>query len=496
MINTHTKSLLRKTEASWLGPGSRTSRPEASRNASETGQDTQKADAGKWTASQDGKMKQNDTGNNMSNTDARRKDYWNETEAYELRGTSAEQLRTLQRRQERIIQALNSGELDTEYECYLAVKHLKHCAWLERTMDKHDIQPDKRVTEYLKEWPLYRVLLRTGYRKPDYGKTETHKEAERILKHWSETGRQQEQQQRIIAELEEAKRKGWYCTFSTLTLAPNHIRTQAKREEVIRDYVRRIRRDINRQLKRRLDDQTTLYYFCRPEEGKRNGRLHWHLILYMKQLPCRITDPNLRNARRHRREVKEMCRYWDYGFSQHIPLRYDGDAWSRIGWIMPLQKSGKPAKFASMNGIAHYVSKYTTKINPGKKWKHRTSMTRNLGLKTMPSMKNLTRRCLKMTRSLDWTTTSKYRLLKKCAEKELNARLKLKKWNIRKLTASIKSEPGIFGRLKTLIAETQESRQPNFTDILTPKLKTADISDTGLPAYLDLINLKPYTIGT
>src|SRR5262249_61163025 len=76
---------------------------------------------------------------------------------------------------------------------------------------------------------------------------------------------------------------------------------------------------------------TTLFrsYFCVPEYGTANGRLHFHAVHFMRTLPTGSVDPNFGRRVRNRRQLNSLQNTWPYGYSMPIAVRYTQDAFSR-----------------------------------------------------------------------------------------------------------------------------------------------------------------------
>src|SRR5437868_7630666 len=72
-------------------------------------------------------------------------------------------------------------------------------------------------------------------------------------------------------------------------------------------------------------------YFCVPEYGTANGRLHFHAVHFMRTLPTGSVDPNFGRRVRNRRQLNSLQNTWPYGYSMPIAVRYTQDAFSRSG---------------------------------------------------------------------------------------------------------------------------------------------------------------------
>src|SRR5690554_2760737 len=63
-------------------------------------------------------------------------------------------------------------------------------------------------------------------------------------------------------------------------------------------------------------------YFCVPEYGTTNGRLHFHAVHFMRTLPTGSVDPNFGRRVRNRRQLNSLQNTWPYGYSMPIAVRY------------------------------------------------------------------------------------------------------------------------------------------------------------------------------
>src|SRR5262249_58011539 len=66
-------------------------------------------------------------------------------------------------------------------------------------------------------------------------------------------------------------------------------------------------------------------YFCVPEYGTANGRLHFHAVHFMRTLPTGSVDPNFGRRVRNRRQLNSLQNTWPYGYSMPIAVRYTQD---------------------------------------------------------------------------------------------------------------------------------------------------------------------------
>src|SRR5437868_780683 len=99
----------------------------------------------------------------------------------------------------------------------------------------------------------------------------------------------------------------------------------------LRDYFRDIGRMVLAAEGRKANDSHAdcYQYFCVPEYGTANGRLHFHAVHFMRTLPTGSVDPNFGRRVRNRRQLNSLQNTWPYGYSMPIAVRYTQDAFSR-----------------------------------------------------------------------------------------------------------------------------------------------------------------------
>src|SRR5205814_9927955 len=68
-------------------------------------------------------------------------------------------------------------------------------------------------------------------------------------------------------------------------------------------------------------------YFCVPEYGTANGRLHFHAVHFMRTLPTGSVDPNFGRRVRNRRQLNSLQNTWPYGYS--MPIARSEERFSR-----------------------------------------------------------------------------------------------------------------------------------------------------------------------
>src|SRR2546429_280047 len=81
----------------------------------------------------------------------------------------------------------------------------------------------------------------------------------------------------------------------------------------------------------------------------------------MRTLPTGSGDPNFGRRVRNRRQVNSLQNTWPYGYSMPIEVRYTQDAFSRSGWLWPVDAKGEPLKATSYMAVGFYVAKYVNK---------------------------------------------------------------------------------------------------------------------------------------
>src|SRR5205807_844234 len=134
-----------------------------------------------------------------------------------------------------------------------------------------------------------------------------------------------------------------------------------------------------------------------------------------------------------------------YGYSMPIAVRYTQDAFSRSGWLWPVDAKGEPLKATSYMAVGFYVAKYVNKKSDmdlaakglgAKEWNNslktklsllpkklfRIRMSRNFGMK-MLTMTNLSTECLIQLTKLGYERTPLNQKLKKNAKRRIGLSL-------------------------------------------------------------------------
>lgn len=182
---------------------------------------------------------------------------------------------------------------------------------------------------------------------------------------------------RLYLQFIESHANNWAMVFGTLTVDPEHYKDVfGPGCKVWSEWIRNVKRKVASQISsiRQAEKEDYFHYLAVVEEGGRNGRLHIHCVLFMKEaLPCR--DPNYGLKEPILREISEYSRMWDYGFAQFIPIRFGAsDYWGQRGWRWP-EITGKPIDRTEINKITHYLVKYIMKSKQTKgmtTWRTRT----------------------------------------------------------------------------------------------------------------------------
>lgn len=312
--------------------------------------------------------------------------------------------------------------------------------------------------------------------------------------------------QRIFREFEQrVESQGWYCVFDTLTIRDSDMDSFLSTPTALRDYFRKVSRAVlaaeGRSVKESPSDCYS--YVCVPEYGSRTGRLHFHVVHLLRTLPSGVVDPNLSNPKRNRHEINLFKGLWDWGLSSPIAVRHTGvDAYTRRGWLMPIERKGKAMVVKPLLAVARYVVKYVSKqIDQHKQLKASQCKITNLTPKTFrvrtsrgfgygfPPLTRLSLDSLVQLTQASSELTCYPTLLRRHAKKELKNRL-----SSIALTHILDAQPETFNLLKELrnsMKMTGVSSLLSFTSITTVSLSVMDVSDE-LRDYLLTNRLGPY----
>src|SRR5256886_13994258 len=76
-------------------------------------------------------------------------------------------------------------------------------------------------------------------------------------------------------------------------------------------------------------------YFCVPEYGTANCRVHFHAVHFMRTLPTGGVDPNFGRRVRNRRQLNSLNNTWPYGYSMPLAVCSSPYAFTRSGCLWP-----------------------------------------------------------------------------------------------------------------------------------------------------------------
>ena len=223
-----------------------------------------------------------------------------------------------------------------------------------------------------------------------------HSPMQRFLRRMAENacvGRQMACVWRCVEETVWAQEHGWFIVFDTLTFRDLSVAAEGLSTGWA-VYAKRVRRAVgmhvygSKALMRAAPVSDFARHCCVVEHGEKTGRVHMHVIWWLRDLPPSwARDPNAGRRVPDRRELSEMKPLWDYGFSTPIICRIGpDDAWARAGHQWPVdRKTGRNLVVAGPAALGSYVSKYLTKQH-GSVIQWRTRMSRGLGLRSLRAL--------------------------------------------------------------------------------------------------------------
>lgn len=370
------------------------------------------------------------------------------------------------------------------------------------TLDMEWIYKDWKT--YVERYPLY--VLDAMFDVPLKDGTYMD-EAAKILVDGMYAMRKGMYEQRLKHEVKLRHSQGWYFVFDTLTLSPEQIKSFVDDKNAIRDYCRKIGRLVNKALGLKAKDSYSdnYKYFIVPEYGDKNGRLHFHCLHIMRELPLNSFDPNLGRKVRNNRLVNTLRNLWKYGYSMPISVRYQRDSFTmRRGWLHPVDKNGTPLQLKPVDAVCAYITKYVAKQTNTKKsfhlrrlqekWKislkeiqlqskvNRVRMSRNFGM-TLAPMRSLSMDTLQELTKLSWQVTPYSLLLKEMSRRELCSRVK--SISIAQLVTVLPQKESMLKLLRNLIRQTPAYSLRNSILFQTPSLIAMDISKETLDYLKD-----------
>src|SRR2546423_12550909 len=209
--------------------------------------------------------------------------------------------------------------------------------------EKWFLENEKTVTQFCRKLAAERPLkdIRDEYNYPK--KKGIKDECSRLLEASTMKSRRCFAIQRLMNAMRQAHADGWFIVFDALTLADARLEAFYGNPNALRDYFRDIGRMVLAAEGRKANDSHAdcYQYFCVPEYGTANGRLHFHAVHFMRTLPTGSVDPNFGRRVRNRRQLNSLQNTWPYGYSMPIAVRYTQDAFSRSGWLWPVDAKGE-----------------------------------------------------------------------------------------------------------------------------------------------------------
>src|SRR6266699_298423 len=372
--------------------------------------------------------------------------------------------------------------------------------------EKWFLENEKTVTQFCRKLAAERPLkdIRDEYNYPK--KKGIKDECSRLLEASTMKSRRGFAIQRLMNAMRQAHADGWFIVFDTLTLADDRLEAFYDNPNALRDYFRDIGRMVLAAEGRKANDSHAdcYQYFCVPEYGTANGRLHFHAVHFMRTLPTGSVDPNFGRRGRNRRQLNSLQNTWPYGYSMPIAVRYTQDAFSRSGWLWTVDAKGEPLKATSYMAVGFYVAKYVNKKSDmdlaakglgAKEWNNslktklsllpkklfRIRMSRNFGMK-MLTMTNLSTECLIQLTKLGYDATPFNQILKQNAKREM--RLRLGKVTVADVLAAQPVTTNLLKLMRASIKMIGVSNLQRFIASMTQKLTLSDISDES-KNYLD-----------
>src|SRR5690554_7703113 len=131
--------------------------------------------------------------------------------------------------------------------------------------------------------------------------------------------------------MRQAHADGWLIVFDTLTLADDRLEAFYDNPNALCDYFRDICRMVLAAEGRKANDSHAdcYQYFCVPEYGTANGRLHFHALHFMRTLPTGSVDPNFGRRVRNRSQLNRLQNTWTYSYIMQMEVSYTKEVFSR-----------------------------------------------------------------------------------------------------------------------------------------------------------------------
>ena len=211
--------------------------------------------------------------------------------------------------------------------------------------------------------------------------------------------RQNQFRHRIVTDM--IGREDWFLVFNTLTVNDAEYENvwgdRERHSNIWKKYIARITYDVGVALGLKKGEYRASdihRYAAVVESGKKKGRLHIHVVHYLKALPNGVVDPNRGRSVPNYQEISAFHQYWEYGFSTPRAVRFGAnDPYGNLGWRWPVVRSKRsstvwvPLRNGSPAVVAAYLGKYLSKDASGineaeesKRWHYRVKITQGFGL--------------------------------------------------------------------------------------------------------------------
>src|SRR5260370_33522174 len=120
--------------------------------------------------------------------------------------------------------------------------------------------------------------------------------------------------------MRQAHADGWFIVFDTITLTDVRLEAFYDNPNDVRDSFRDIGRMVLSAEGRKANDSHAhcYQYFCVPDYGTANGRLHFLAVHFMRTLPTGSVDPNSGRRVLNLRQLISFQNTRPYGYSMPI----------------------------------------------------------------------------------------------------------------------------------------------------------------------------------
>lgn len=323
--------------------------------------------------------------------------------------------------------------------------------------------------------------------------------------------RQQTFRHRML--IDQLGRENWYGVYNTLTVDDWHYEkvwgNNVVHANMWRRYTKRITDAVARAMMLKPGSFKTSdihRYFGCVESGDHTGRLHIHVIHFLKELPHGASDPNFGRDTPNYKEIGIFKTYWSVGFSSPQAVRYNRtDSYAKRGWRWPVERVGtnpkiwRPIRSSTPAAIAGYIAKYLSKdlaanyiAKERDGWMFRVKTTKGLGLDpykalvSQLSLGQLRKVCMQPTVASILTIQGEsfpvHILVKLAAQEWISRMMKSMKQSVYSALYTLRPQGNIIVQYsKTLDRAIMESRissdEVNIGPIVTETLTRMDISD-------------------